>query len=177
MKSLRRKRSVKRLRGVNLAQIPIAYVDIRFFVHATENPKKVVEAVRRLLPANHIDEIIFERSNLKGHYGNPITVFEIRIKKREIVKAVVETLSSGLGELDKKALLREIGSHVEKGSLYVRLDKQAALQGEFKLCSADPVRVRIRFKKKKLEDIIKNCRELGLVCVLQCFTQVFAFPL
>lgn len=146
-----------------MSHIPVTYVDIRFFVHATEDPTKVIEAVRRLLPTNHVDEIVFKRNNLKGHYGNPITLFQTRVKKREIVKAMVETLSSGLGELDKEALLREIGSHMEKGSLYIRLDKQAALQGDFKLCSADPVRMRIRFRKKKLEDVIKTCRELGML--------------
>ncbi|NIR86897.1 hypothetical protein GWO13_04695 [Candidatus Bathyarchaeota archaeon] len=145
------------------SHIPVAYVDIRFFVHATEDLNKVVEAVCRLLPTDHVDEIIFKRSNLKGHFGNPITLFETRIKKKKIVEAVVETLSSSLGELDKETLLREIGSHTREGSLYIRLDKQAALQGEFKLCSADPVRVRIRFRKKKLEDLIKTCRELGML--------------
>lgn len=147
------------------SHIPITYIDLRFFVHATEDQNKVVEAVRRLLPTNHIDEIVFKRSILKGHYRNPITLFETRIKKKELVKAVVENLSSGLSELDKGALLREIGLHMEKGSLYVRLDKQAALEGEFKLCSADPVRMRIRFREKKLENIIKTCRELGLLRV------------
>lgn len=154
---------MKRLRDESISHIPVTYVDIRFFVHATEDPNKVVEAARRLLPTNHVNEIVFNRSNMNGHYGNPITLFETRVKKREIVKAVVETLSSGLGELDKEALLREISLHTEKGSLYVRLDKQAALQGEFKLCSADPVRMRIRFTKKKLEDIIKAGRELGML--------------
>jgi len=143
--------------------MPITYVDIRFFAHATEDLNKVIEAVHRLLPTNHVDEIVFKRSNLKGHYGNPITLFETRVKKREIVKAVVETLSSGLGELDKEALLREMSLHMEKGSFYVRLDKQAAFQGEFKLCSADPVHVRIRFRKQRLEDTIKTCRELGIL--------------
>jgi RNA binding exosome subunit len=170
---------VKPLRGASPSHIPIPYIDIRFFAHATEDLNKVVEAVHRLLPPDHVDEIVFKRSNLKGHYGNPILLFETRIKKREIVKAVVETLSSGLGELDKEVLLDEIGSHMEKGSLYIRLDKQAAFQGEFKLCSADPVRIRIRFRKQKLEGITKTCRELGLlrVRVLQCFIQVFSFLL
>jgi len=148
---------------VSQPQIPVTYIDIRFFVHATEDQNKVVEAVRRLLPTNHIDEIVFKTSNLKGHYRNSITLFEVRIKKKETVKALVENLSSGLSELDKEVLLREIGLHTEKGSLYVRLDKQSALEGEFKLCSADPVRVRIRFRAKKLEDVIKTCRELGLL--------------
>jgi len=146
-----------------LPQIPVAYIDIRFFVHATENLDKVVEAVQRLLPSDYIDDILFKKNNLKGHYGNPITLFETRIKNREIIKAFVENLSSRLDELDKEMLGKEIDLHVEKGSLYVRLDKQAALQGELKLCTADPIRVRIRFRKTKNEDIVKTCQELGML--------------
>jgi hypothetical protein len=110
-----------------------------------------------------VDDIVFKKNNLKGHYGNPIVIFETRIKEKEIIKGIVKVLSSGLRKLDKEMLLREIDLHVKKGSLYIRLDKQAAFQGEFKLCSADPIRVRIRFKKSKLEDIIKTCKELGIL--------------
>jgi len=143
--------------------MPIAYIDIRFFVHATEDSDRVVEAVQRVLPSDYIDDVVFKRDNLRGHYGNPITLFETRIKKRETIRAFVEHLSSRLDELDKETLRREINLHVEKGSLYVRLDKQAALQGALKLCTADPIRVRIRFRKTKMEDIIKLCVELGLL--------------
>ncbi len=146
-----------------LSQTLISYLDIRFSVHATENSDKVFEAVHHLFPPNHVDDVVFKKAKLKGHYGNPITLFETRIKKKEIVEAVVKALSSGLSELDKETLLREIDLHMKKGSLYIRLDKQAAFQGEFKLCSADPIRVHIRFKKRKLEDIIKTCRELGIL--------------
>lgn len=146
-----------------LSQTFISYLDIRFFVHATENPNKVFEAVHHLLPSDYVDDIVFKKDNLKGHYGNPISLFGTRIKKKEIIEAVVKALSSGLSELDKETLLREIDLHVKKGSLYIRLDKQAAFQSEFKLCSADPIRVHIRFKKRKLEDIIKTCRELGIL--------------
>lgn len=151
------------MRGIALSQTLITYIDIRFFVHATEDVDKVFEAVRRLFPPNYIDDVVFKKTSLKGHYGNPITLFETRIKKKEIIEAVVEALSSSLSELDKEALLREIDLHVKNGSFYIRLDKQAALQGEFKLCSADPIRVHIRFKKRKLEDITKTCKELGIL--------------
>ncbi len=146
-----------------LSQTLISYLDIRFFVHATENPDKVFEAVHHLFPPNYVDDVVFKKDNLKGYYGNPIALFETRIKEKEIVEDVVKTLSSGLSGLEKETLLREIDQHVEEGSLYIRLDKQAAFQGEFKLCSADPIRVRVRFKKRKLEDIIKTCRELGIL--------------
>lgn len=146
-----------------MSSIPIAYIDIRFFAHATEDLNKVVEAAKHILPNGYVDDIVFRRNSLRGHYGNPITLFETRIKGREIIKAFLEKLSSNLDEVDKEVLLREVGLHVEKGNLYIRLDKQAALQGEFKLCTADPIRVRIRFRKEKLEDIIKICRELGML--------------
>jgi len=146
-----------------LSRVPIAYIDIRFFAHATEDLDKVVEAAKHILPAGYVGDIVFRKDSLRGHHGNPITLFETRIKGREIIKAFLEKLSSNLNELDKEALLQEAGLHVEKGNLYIRLDKQAALQGEFKLCTADPIRVRIRFRKEKLEDIIKICRELGIL--------------
>lgn len=146
-----------------MSQVPIAYIDIRFFAHATEDLDKVIEAVQHVLPSDYMEDIVFNKSNLRGHYGNPITLFEARIKKREILSAFIENLSSHLSELDKETLGKEIDLHVEKGSLYLRLDKQAALQGEFRLCTDDPIRVHVRFKKSKVEDIVKLCRELGML--------------
>ena len=146
-----------------LSQIPIAYIDIRFFAHATEDVDKVVEAVQHTLPSDRMEDIAFNKSNLRGHYGNPITLFEAKIKNKETIRALVDNLSSHLSELDKETLSREIHLHVERGSLYVRLDKQAALQGKLKLCTSDPIRIRIRFRKKKIEDIVKTCQELGML--------------
>ena len=143
--------------------MPIAYVDIRFTAHATEDLEKVFEAAQRLLPARYAEGIVFKRNNLRGHYGNPIGLFETRIKKPEIIEAVVENLSSNLHESDKETLLREIDLHTEDGSVFLRLDKQTAFQGGLRLCAADPIRVRIRFRKKKKEDIMRICRELGLL--------------
>jgi RNA binding exosome subunit len=146
-----------------LSQIPIAYIGIRFFAHATEDVDKVVEAVQHVLPSDNMEDIAFNKSNLRGHYGNPITLFEAKIKNKETIKALVDNLSSHFSELDKETLNREIHLHVEKGSLYVRLDKQAALQGKLKLCTPDPIRIRIRFRKRKIEDIVKTCQELGVL--------------
>lgn len=146
-----------------MSQIPIAYIDIRFFAHATEDIDKVVKAVQHVLPSDHVEDVVFNKSNLRGHYGNSITLFEAKIKNKETIRALVENLSSRLSELDKETLSREIHLHVEKGSLYIRLDKQAALQDKLKLCTSDPIRLRIRFRKRKIEDIVKTCQELGML--------------
>ena len=146
-----------------MSQLPIAYVDIRFCAHATEDLDKVMEAIQNVLPSDRLEDITFNRSNLEGHYGNPITFFETRIKDKETVRALVEKISSNLSSLDKEELDRTINRCVEKGSLYIRLNKQAALQGKIKLVTSDPIRIRIRFRKSKIEDVIEICREIGMI--------------
>ena len=145
-----------------MCQTHVAYIDVRFSVHATEDLNKVIKAVHKVLPADYVDDIVLKKNALRGHYGNPITLFETRIKKKKIVKALLKNVFSNLKEPDKKSLLKEIDLHMEEGSLYVRLDKQAAFQGEMKLCTADPIRVRVRFRKKRIQDIVKVCQDLGM---------------
>jgi RNA binding exosome subunit len=146
-----------------LSQLPIAYVDVRFCAHATEDLDKVMEAVKNVLPSDHFEDITFKRSSLEGHYGNPITFFETRIKDKKTVKAIVENISANLSTLDKDELDRSINRCVDNGSLYIRLDKQAALRGKTKLVTSDPIRIRIRFRKSKTEDVIQICREIGMI--------------
>ncbi len=100
---------------------------------------------------------------MHGHHRNPIVLFETRMKDKKVIQAFVENLASNLPVVNKQILLEEFDRHVEKGSLYLRLDKQAAFQGNFKLCTADPIRVRLRFRKSKLEDVVQVCRELGIL--------------
>jgi len=138
-------------------------VNIGFFAHATEDEGKVLQAVRHLLPQAHVEKVIFEKSGLTGHHGNPIALFESKIKEKDIVKAVVENLASNLSVMDKETLMNEIEMHVEKGSLFIRLDKQAAFEGAFKLTTADPIRFRLRFKKNRLEDVVQICQEIGML--------------
>lgn len=142
---------------------PIAYIDIRVFAHATEDVNKVLSAVRNVLPTEHLETITFQTSNLSGHHGNPITLFETRIKNKSVTDAVFRKLSSGLSMLDKELINNEIQQHLEKGNLYFRLDKQSAFMNELKLAVIDPIHFRIHFKKHKPEDIISICKEYGLL--------------
>jgi len=145
------------------SKIPIAYIDIRVFVHSTENIDKVLNAVRNTLPAELFDMILFKKTNLKGHYRNPIILIESRIKEKGAVGAVFEKLASNLNDMDKEFLSSEIKQHLDKGNLYIRLDKQSAYVNELKLCSADPIHVRIHFKKSSSEQIVNICRKLGML--------------
>jgi RNA binding exosome subunit len=145
------------------SKAPVGYVDLRVFAHATEDPEKVLAAVRNLLPSESVDSIVFKRSSLSGHHGNPIVLFEARVKDRKLVQAVFAKLCSGLGLMDKEVLAGEISGHLERGNLYLRLDKQSAFLGEVRLGSVDPVHVRVHFKKHGTDEVVGVCREFGLL--------------
>lgn len=142
---------------------PIAYIDIRVFAHATEDINKVLDAVRNVLPTEHLNAITFKTSNLSGYHGNPITLIETRIKEKNIADAVFRKVSSGLSVLDKELLNSEIQQHLEKGNLYFRLDKQSAFLDKLKPDITDPIHFRVHFKKHKPEDVVSICREYGLL--------------
>ena len=147
-----------------LSQLPVAYVDVRFCVHATEDVDKVMKAIQTVLPIeNEEDEITFNENATEGHYGNPITFFETRIKNKKVINAIIDNLSDKLGSLDKTQLSETLDRCFEKGSLFLRLDKQAAMQGKIKLVNSDPIRIRIRFRKSKLDDVIQVCKEIGML--------------
>jgi RNA binding exosome subunit len=132
-------------------------------VHATEDEGKALDAVRRILPQTFVETVVFAKTKAQGHHGNPIIVFETKIMDKETVRAVVENLAANLTPVDKETLLNEVERHVEKGNFYVRLDKQAAFQGELKLAVVDPIRVRLRLKKSRFEDVVEICREIGML--------------
>jgi RNA binding exosome subunit len=146
-----------------LPQLPIAYVDVRFCAHATEDQDKVLKAVYNVLASDEPEEIEFTKSNVEGHYGNPITFFETRIKTKKPIKALIDNISRNLSSLDKDELTNTVDKCVEKGNLYIRLDKQAAFQNKMKLVMSDPIRIRIRFRKSKPEDVVAVCKELGML--------------
>lgn len=141
----------------------IAYIDLRIFAHATEDPDKVLNAARNIIPAESVDMVVFRKSNLTGHHGNPITLFETRIKEKTIAQSIFGKMASGLSILDKELLNNEIDQHLESGNLYLRLDKQSAYLNQLKLGMTDPIHFRIHFKKHSREEVIDICRKFGLL--------------
>ncbi len=145
------------------SKIPIAYIDVRVFAHATEDLDKVMKSASNILPPEKVDNTVFKKSDLTGHHGNPIVLVEARIKDKHVAQGVLERIASGLSIMDKGRLGNEIDDHLERGNLYLRLDKQAAFRGVFRFSSSDSIHLRIHFKKHSFEEVVEICRKLELL--------------
>jgi len=142
---------------------PIAYMDIRVFAHATEDPAKVQTAVRNLFPADLVETFVFQGTNLTGHHGNPIILFTAKLTDKKLLPKALEKIGNDLGVLDKEELNHDIKLHIEKGNLYLRFDKQSAFMGALKFSQNDPIHIKIHFKNKTTQEIIEFSKQTGLL--------------
>jgi RNA binding exosome subunit len=136
---------------------------MRVFAHATEDPEKVLTAVRNTLPKELSENAAFQKTSLTGHHGNPIILFEAKFTDKQALPVVLEKIANSLSALDKETLNSEMRLHLEKRNLYLRFDKQSAFQGELRFSSNDPIHFKIHFKNKTPEEIMEICRETGLL--------------
>ncbi len=145
------------------SKAPVGYVKVRVFSHATEDPEKVQAAVRHTLPEDLAQQVVFGENSLTGHHGNPITLFEAKLKDKNVVSLVILKLALGLASLDKAKLRNEIDSHVEGRDLYLRFDKQYAYRGELRFSSTDPIHFKIHLNNRTSKEIVQLCEETGLL--------------
>jgi len=145
------------------SKLPIAYIDIRVLANATEDSEKVLTAVRNILPEELRERVIFQKTVLAGHHGNPIILFRTKLADKQALLSVLEKIGAGLTPLDKDTLEKNLKLHLEKRNLYIRFYKQSAYNSEFRISHNDPIHFKIHFKNKTLSEIIEICRNAGVL--------------
>ncbi len=141
-------------------------MDVSTFIHATEDPEKVVAACQRVLPAAYAEATLFERQRLLGHYRNPITLLRTQITQRPTITALLNHLADALSEDDKAQLAVDVTRRLDdRGALYLRLDKQDAFRGRLTLGHGDSIRLTLKLtrSRKRVEDAVAVYRALGLL--------------
>jgi len=145
------------------SKLPIGYIDIRVFAHATEDQLKVETATKNLFPISLQETLIFQKTTLTGHHSNPILLITAKLTDRKLLPLALEKLGASLSALDKEQLNQDIDLRIEKGNLYLRFDKQAAFLGSPKLSQNDPIHLKIHFKNKTKQEIIDLAKQTGLL--------------
>ncbi len=143
--------------------MPVRALEVRVYVHATEDREKVLQALREVIPREAWEEAVITEEVLHGHYGNPITVVRVRIEKPETAEEALNHILSRLTPGDKKILASSLEDRVDKeGTLYFRLSKQDAYLGRLIVYEADDViRISVSFTGKRKDAIKEYDRILG----------------
>ncbi|WP_435318561.1 RNA-binding protein [Haloarchaeobius sp. TZWSO28] len=136
-----------------MPKVPFHYVDLRAFCYATEDEKRVEDALRYYLP----EEFEVERMVNEGHHGDRIVVLSARVENADDVRHVLarvaelDDIESVIGELDDRV--------TDNCELFLRLDKQAAFSGETELGEGITFRAKVEAYPAKKEAAVKNARE------------------
>ena len=114
-------------------------------VHATEDSRKVSKAIDQVCPALIFEQKV-ETRKFKGHYGNEITTLTVSVRKRS-AGPFLHRLLKLLTTADRGMLIRDLDKGIDEDShLYLRLDKQACLQGNVRLMDQDPIKCELSFE-------------------------------
>jgi len=138
-----------------MSSVPFHYVDLRAFCYATEDEKRVTEALETFLP----EETDLQRVENEGHNGDRIVTLSARLENADDVRHVLDRF----GDLDADArerLREELDDRIDDNcAFYVTLDKQAAFRGSVELGDGITLRGKVEAYPAKKERAVENARE------------------
>lgn len=136
-----------------MAKVPFHYVDLRAFSYATEDEKRVEDALRTFLP----EDAEIDRVENVGHHGDRIVVLSARIENADGMRHVLDALAD-LDDVDR--VIDELDQRVDDNcALFLRVDKQAAFRGDVRLGPGITVRAKVEAYPAKQEAAVENARE------------------
>lgn len=118
---------------------------LRAYIHATEEPSKVLQAVRNVVPGSAVV------TPARGHRGNFIGIVEVELRGCDALIALRRLLSR-LDSVERALLLSGIDR--DDFALRARLDKQAAYMGRLALAAGDDViALEAKFDRSSVGDV------------------------
>lgn len=120
-----------------MGSVPLHYIDLRTFCYATEDEARVETAIRTFLP----EDFELERAVNEGHHGDRIVVLSARVEQADDIRLVLDKVKQ-LEAIDQ--VVRELQERIDEDcSLFLHLDKQAALYGEVELGKGIMLRAKV----------------------------------
>ena len=131
-------------------------VKIDLILHATEDFKKIVERLNDLFGIED-DEI--EKHEVPGHFGNPILMLHMDLKKKRADKFIKKLVSVIPADIITE-LLANIEERIFESSLYIRFSKQDFVKKILTLEEKDPIRIGIYTPTYVKKEIPETYRKL-----------------
>ena len=129
--------------------------EIKVVLHATESEDKILRSINEVLavPPDRFTIACFD-----GHWGNKICLMTAALSSPEANTLAIKVVSL-LTVIDKSELESSFPKYMdEKGSLYIRLDKQRMCRGKLSLSASDSIRIRFKpvRRYKPVDSIIQS---------------------
>ena len=131
-------------------------ITIEIIIHATEDIKKILNSFEEFF---EIKELDFTKSNLTGHFENPITMLNAKITKKKAEK-FLEILTSNLPKNQLEEIKDDLENRIQNSKLYLRLGKQDLLSGSLNLQEKDAIKIKIFTPIYNKKDTLKNYVDL-----------------
>ena len=136
-----------------MPRVPFHYIDLRSFCYATEDEKRVRQALETVLP----EEFELDRVENTGHHGDRIIVLSARVDTADEMRVVLDRLAE-LDEID--SIIDELDERVDDNcSFFLRLDKQQAFKNRVQLGPGITLRAKVEAYPAKHEKAVANARE------------------
>ena len=129
---------------------------IDFILHATEDFQKIAESLSGLFA---IEREEITKQELSGHYGNPILMLHVEVKKKRADQFMKKLIALIPSETMNK-LLKNIEEQIFESSLYVRFSKQNFVKKTLVLEEKDPIRITIYTPTYVKKEIPETYRKL-----------------
>ena len=131
-------------------------VKIDLILHATEDSQKITEPLNDLFG---IEDHEIEKHEVPGHFGNPILMLHVDLKKKKAEQFIKKLVS--LIPIDMIArLLANIEEWIFESSLYIRFSKQNFVKKVLTLEEKDPIRIGIYTPTYVKREIPETYRKL-----------------
>ena len=128
---------------------------IDFILHATEDFQKIAESLSGLFA---IEREEITKQELSGHYGNPILMLHVEVKKKR-AEQFIKKLVSLIPRETMNELLTNIEERIFESSMYIRFSKQNLVKKILTLEEKDPIRIAIytpTYVKKEIPDTYRK---------------------
>lgn len=136
-----------------MSSVPFHYVELRAFCYATEDEERVARAIRTYLP----EETELDRESSAGFHGDRIVVLSARVETADAIRYLLDRL----GELDSlDRVIEELPERIDEDcSLFIYLDKQAAVTGDVQLGEGISLHAKVEAYPAKQAVALENARE------------------
>ena len=131
-------------------------IKIELILHATEDFQKIVEPLNDLF---EIEDDEITKREVPGHFGNPILMLHMDLKKKRAEK-FIKKLVSIIPAYMVTNILENIEERIFESSLYIRFSKQDFVKKFLTLEEKDPIRIGIYTPTYVKREIPETYRKL-----------------